>query len=322
MEFTDVILITFVVLFALILAKYGIRTIRPTERAVIERFGKYKGFRSSGLTFVIPVLEKLYMLNITEQITDVKSQVVITKDNLNAVASLQIYHKIKEGEEDLKNAFYKVRDVNSQIVSLAETTMRNTIGKYEFKAVNSERKTLNDEIRNQITTQITNWGVEVVRVELKEIDPPKDVQISMNSIIEANNLKLAAVDKATAAETEADGLKRAAIKKAEGQAEAIKKNAEGEANAITTVATAEATKIKTIAEAEANKITTVNKAIESSFTGNVVLARQFDVNENSLKDNTKIIFCEKNLPAPMIVISDKDGQTIVPIPKPTQPEKK
>lgn len=200
-DILNVVPYVIVALFLIGIVGKGIRTIRPTQRAVIERLGKYKSFKGSGIVFVIPMIEKLYMLNITETLTDIRSQVVITKDNLNAVVSAQIYHKILEDEANLKNAFYKVHNVEEQIVNLAQTTMRNVIGMNDFKAVNGERKKLNDEIRSQISDQVKNWGVEIVRVELKEIDPPKEVQESMNSIIEANNLKIAAVDKATAAET-------------------------------------------------------------------------------------------------------------------------
>lgn len=303
-------------IIALIFLAKGIRTIRPTERAVVERLGKLKGFKSSGLTFVIPFIEKLYILNITEQMTDIRSQVIITKDNLNATTSLQIYTKILDDNESLRKAFYNVYNVEAQLVNLAQTTMRNVIGTYDFKEVNSERKKLNDAILTQIADQIKDWGIKAVRVELKEIDPPAEVQRSMSSIIEAANLKTAAIDKATAAETEADGLKRAAIKKAEGEAEALKQRAQGEANAITTVATAEATKITTIATAEAKKIETVNQAIIKNFTGPAVLYKQFDVNKESLANNSKIIFVDKNSPAPMIVINgDGSEGNIVPIPK-------
>lgn len=307
MELTDIIIIGIISLFLIGFLKAGIKTIRPTQRAVVERLGKYKRFKSSGITFIIPVLEHLYMLNITERMTDVTSQEIITKDNLNAMVSAQIYHKIKDGEENLKHAFYNVNDVNLQIVSLAQTTMRNVIGGKEFGVVNSDRKSLNDEIKSQIEKQIEAWGMEVVRVELKEIVPPKSVQETMNNVIQAQNKKQAAKDLAEAVATEADGERQAQIKRAEGEQQAQINMATGKAQAI-----------KLVADAEAYQIKTVQTAIRENFKDAAVLSRQFEVNENALKENTKIIITEKGQPAPMIVISDKDGQTIVPIPKPKE----
>jgi len=311
MELLDIIPIAFVVLLVLILAKYGIKTIRPTERAVVERLGKYTRYKSSGLIFIIPGLEKLYMLNITEQMTDVERQEIITKDNLNAMVSAQVYHKILDGEETLKKAFYNVQNVNRQIVALAQTTMRNVIGGKEFSVVNSDRKSLNDEIKSQIAKQIGDWGMEVVRVELKEIVPPQVVQETMNNVIQAQNKKQAAKDLADAVALQADGERQAAIKVSEGEQQAQINKAIGEAQAI-----------KTVADAEAYRIKTVLTATRENFIENAILSRQFDVNENALMNNTKIIFTDKNSPAPMIVISDKEGETIVPIPKPKTLESK
>lgn len=291
----------------------GVRTIRPTERAVVERLGKYKRFKDSGLTFVIPFVEKLYMLNITEQMTEIDQQEIITKDNLNAVVSAQIYHKIKTDEVSLKNAFYNVYNVNAQIVSLAQTTMRNVIGGKSFMEVNSGRQLLNDEIKSQIERQIQDWGMEIVRVELKEIIPPKDVQDTMNAVIQAQNVKQKAKDLADAAVMEADGKKNAAIKMAEGQRESQRLNAEGEAAAIEAVAAANAKQITIIAEAEAKKIKTVQTAIKENFTENAILYKQMDVSENALANNTKIILTDKNSPAPVILLGG-DSNNVMPIP--------
>ena len=112
---------------------------------------------------------------------------------------------------------------------------------------------------------------------------------------------------AEAVATQADGERQAAIKTAEGVKQSQILKAEGNAQAI-----------KTVADADAYQIKTVQTAIRENFKDGAVLSRQFDVNENALKDNTKIIITDKNNPAQMIVISDKEGQTIVPIPKPKE----
>src|SRR6185503_20105894 len=106
------------------------------------------------------------------------------------------------------------------------------IGTMTLKSANSERGRINSELHNILTKETIDWGLEIVRTELKEIDPPKDVQETMNKVVKAENEKIAAVDFATATETVADGQKRAEIKKAEGVKQSRILQAEGEAEAI------------------------------------------------------------------------------------------
>ena len=119
-----------------------------------------------------------------------------------------------------------------QIVNLARTTLRNIIGTLTLKSANSERGKINEELRSTLLAETANWGIEILRTELKEIDPPQDVQETMNKVVKAENEKIAAVDFATATETQADGQRRAEIKKAEGVKQAKILQAEGEAEAI------------------------------------------------------------------------------------------
>lgn len=170
----------------------GIRVVRPTERMAVERLGKFERIKDKGITWIIPFIHKSIFVNITEQMTDVESQEIITKDNLNARVAAQVYYKVREDDPSVKSALYKVNDYRAQIIALARTTMRNVIGDRDFSNVNSKRGELNAEIMSQIQKQITEWGLDVVRVEVKEIDPPKEVQETMNAVIQANNKKVAA----------------------------------------------------------------------------------------------------------------------------------
>ncbi|MCK5587036.1 hypothetical protein KAJ02_13265 [Candidatus Bipolaricaulota bacterium] len=102
------------------------------------------------------------------------------------------------------------------MVNLARTTLRNIIGTMTLKSANSERDRINNELLSTLSKETHSWGMEIVRTELKEIDPPKDVQETMNKVVKAENEKIAALDFANAVEREADGQKRAEIKKAEG----------------------------------------------------------------------------------------------------------
>jgi regulator of protease activity HflC (stomatin/prohibitin superfamily) len=163
---------------------------------------------------------------------DAEPQEIITNDNLNARVAAQVYFRVKSDEESVKNSQYMVFDYRYQTVNLARTTLRNIIGTMTLKSANSElHRTLRDET--------TDWGLEIVRTELKEIDPPSDVQETMNKVVKSENEKVATIDFRTATETMADGARRAEIKKAEGIRQANILAAEGEAQAIKLVNEAE-----------------------------------------------------------------------------------
>ncbi|MDE2590172.1 MAG: SPFH/Band 7/PHB domain protein, partial [Patescibacteria group bacterium] len=238
----------------------GIRIVRPTHRAVVERLGKYNRYQDSGIIWIMPFVEKQISVNITEQMTEAMEQEIITKDNLNAKVDAQVYFKVKPSEETVKASLYNVYNYAQQIIALAQTSLRNVIGGKDFVEVNSKRNDLNEEIKKLIQVQTIAWGIDIVRVELKQIVPPREVQDTMNQVIQANNTKTAAVDFATATETKADGERRAAIKSAEGIKQSQILQAEGEAQAITTVASANAKQIEVIAAATANQIQIVNEA--------------------------------------------------------------
>ena len=258
------IIIAAIVLFIFFL---GIRIVRPTHRGLIERLGKYNRFANSGFNWIIPIIDKMYQVNVTEQMVDAEPQEIITNDNLNAVVDAQVYFKVKDDEQSVKNSQYNVNNVTYQIVNLARTTLRNIIGTLTLKSANSERGRINTELHQILIKETNTWGIDIVRTELKQIDPPKDVQDTMNKIVKAENEKIAAVDYATAVETTADGEKRAAIKKAEGIKQANILRAEGEAEAIKLV----------------------NEAANKYFIGNAQLLKQLETVQNSLQNNTKVV---------------------------------
>jgi len=245
----------------------GIRIIRPTRRGLIERLGKYKKFANPGFHWVIPLIDKLYSINITEQMIDAEPQEIITNDNLNASVDAQVYFRVLDAEENVKNSQYNVNNYKWQIVNLARTTLRNIIGTLTLKSANSERGKMNAELHKTLAEETKTWGIEIVRTELKQIDPPSDVQETMNKVVKAENEKISAVDYATAAETVADGVKRAKIKEAEGYKQSKILHAEGEAEAIKLV----------------------NEAADKFFTGNAQLLKKLETLEASLKNNAKIV---------------------------------
>lgn len=306
---TELIVMMTGLVVAIGFALSGIKIIRPTHRAAVETFGKYTGFRSSGITWVMPIVQKLFAINITEQLVSVARQVVITKDNLNCNIDAQIYFKVGADEERLKKALYSVNNFELQIVQLAQTTLRNVVGTKEFVTVNSERGKLNSEIFDGISRQTHQWGIDVVRVELKEILPPEDVQETMNTIIKASNTKQANIDFATAAETQADGEKRAAIKTAEGMKQSKILNAEGEKEYQIKVAQGNAEAIKTVAEADAKRIELVNTAAQKYFKEQAVELKRLEVTQASLQANTKFVVTKEGID-PTLVINETEKQII------------
>ena len=245
----------------------GIRIVRPTHRALVERLGKYNRFAQPGFHWVFPVIERMIKINVTEQMVDAQPQEIITNDNLNARVDAQVYFKVKNDEDSVKSSQYNVNDYKYQIVNLARTTLRNIIGTLTLKSANSERDKINGELLTTLANETQNWGMEIVRTELKEIDPPQDVQETMNKVVKAENEKIAALDYANAVERQADGTKRSEIKKAEGIRQARILAAEGEAEAIRLV----------------------NEAANKYFIGNAQILKKLETVENSLRDNAKVI---------------------------------
>jgi regulator of protease activity HflC (stomatin/prohibitin superfamily) len=256
----------------------GIRIVRPLEKGIIERLGRFKRVKDQGFTWIIPIVDKMYRINLTERLMDVLPQEVITEDNLNAKVDLVVYYKVKRDDESVKKSIYNVDRFETQIVSLAQTTARNVIGTMNFKSVNSERNKINFELARTLDKESDSWGVQIVRVEMKEITPPPDVQETMNKVLKAENEKVAARDFATAKETEADGIRRSDIKIAEGRKQAAILEAEGEALAIVKVALA-----------DADRIEKVNIAIQKFFKNEAQVYKKLETVERSLKDGTKYV---------------------------------
>ncbi|MHC1690227.1 MAG: SPFH domain-containing protein [Bacteroidales bacterium] len=257
----------FLIPIGLLIIAAGIRIVRPTQRGLIERLGKYNKFANPGFHWIIPIIDKIYVINVTEQMVDAEPQEIITNDNLNASVDAQVYFRVKSDEDSVKGSIYNVNNFRWQIVNLARTTLRNIIGTLTLKSANSERGKINAELYKTLHTETKGWGIEIVRTELKQIDPPKDVQETMNKVVKAENEKIAAIDSATAAETVADGVKRAKIKEAEGFKQSKILHAEGEAEAIRLV----------------------NEAADKYFVGNAQMLRKLEAMEASLENNAKIV---------------------------------
>lgn len=262
----------------------GIRVVRPTHKMLIETLGKYTKTGEQGFNWILPIIQSGRYVNITEQMVDVQPQTVITRDNLNAVVDAVVYYQIA----DAKKSQYNVDDHQTQLTSLARTTLRAVIGKMTFTEANEERNKINTEVERILDKETDSYGVKVLRVEIQKIEAPKDVQEAMNEVVIAERKKISATNFAKAKETEADGQRMADIKIAEGKKQAAILESEGQAQAIIKVAEAQE---KAFAK------------IEKSFKGGAKELKQLEVTESSLKSNSKIIITEKGI-SPQLIIGD------------------
>ena len=268
-----------IILFFVML--FSIRIVRPTEKGLVERLGKFSYVADQGIHFLLPFIDLMYKINLTERMVGAEPQEVITSDNLNAIVDAQVYFKVRSDDESVKRSIYSVNDFELQIVSLARTTLRDVIGNLSLKDANSQRNKINERLQGILQVETHSWGIDIVRTELKEIQPPADVQETMNKVVKAENEKVAAIDFATARETEADGMRRAQIKAAEGERQAAILSAEGD-------------KLAKIlrAEGDAEAIRLVNESARKYFKDEAQQLRKIQMVEASLANNTKYIVPE------------------------------
>ena len=240
------------------------RILRPFEKGLIERFGKYNRDATSGLNIVIPGIERLIVVDMREQVIDVPPQEVITKDNVTITVDAVIYYE----PTDPKKLVYNVGDFITAATKLAQTNLRNVIGDLELDAALTSRETINTSLKIILDEATDKWGTRVVRVEIQRIDPPQDVQDAMNKVMKAERDRRAAV-------TEAEGEKRAAILTAEGERQSQILSAEGEAEALKAVADAQKYEKIAIADGESEAIQKVFDAIHKGDPTNDLIAIKY-----------------------------------------------
>ncbi len=229
------------------------RTVRivPQQHAwVRERLGKYHDTLTPGLNFVIPFIDKIAYKHVLKEIPlDVPSQVCITRDNTQLQVDGILYFQVT----DAKLASYGSSNYLMAISQLAQTTLRSVIGKLELDKTFEERATINHQVIASIDEAALNWGVKVLRYEIKDLTPPKEILHAMQSQITAEREKRALIAASEGRRQEqiniATGEREAAIARSEGEKQAAINNAEGQAAAITTVAEATAKGIAFVAQA-------------------------------------------------------------------------
>jgi regulator of protease activity HflC (stomatin/prohibitin superfamily) len=286
----------------------SLRIVRPTEKGLVERLGKYHRFVQGGLTFLVPFVDRIIKVNITERMTPVQRQDVITKDKVFMGVDAVVFYKIKLDEASVKASQYYVANFAAQIDTLARTVLRDIIGGMDMAIANTSRPIINEKLKEALDEQTECWGIEIIRAEIKDLEPPKELILSMESVLKADNDRQAAEKTAIAQATLASGQKNAAIQVAEGQKQAAILQAEGQKTATVTIAEgdAQATKLR-------------NEALTTYFKDSAIVFKQLDTITASLQNNTKIIVPEGK--AISLILNEQENlskATIIPITQPQQ----
>jgi len=238
----------------ILLLKTSIKFVPQNSAFVIERFGKYNTTLIAGLNFIIPFIDKIaYSQTLKEQATDVPSQAAITKDNIGLTVDGVLYIKVL----DPYKASYGVEDYNFAVTQIAQTTMRSEIGKMSLDKTFEERDTLNVAIVNAINEAAEPWGVQVLRYEIKDIEPPRSVLEAMERQMKAERDKRATI-------LESEGERQSAINVAEGDKQAKVLAAEADKAEQILRAEGEARAIELVAEAKANALRTIGEAADTA----------------------------------------------------------
>lgn len=232
----------------------GIKVVRQSQSIVVERLGKFKDVRFSGLTFVWPIFEKVVQkISLKERVADFPPQPVITKDNVTMHIDTVVYWQVF----DSKLYCYGVERPINALENLTATTLRNIIGELELDETLTSRDSINDQMRKILDTATDPWGIKVIRVEVKNIIPPKDIQEAMEKQMRAERERREAILRAEgekkAAILTAEGIKESTILKAEAEMARVIKEAEGRARALKEMFAAQAEAIRLINEAHPSR---------------------------------------------------------------------
>jgi regulator of protease activity HflC (stomatin/prohibitin superfamily) len=240
-----------VFVIAIIFTMRSIRVVPQQNAWVVERIGKYHSTLKPGLNFLIPFIDSVaYKHSLKEIPLDVPSQVCITRDNTQLQVDGILFFQVT----DPMRASYGSSNYITAITQLAQTTLRSVIGKLELDKTFEERDTINQSVVSSIDEAALNWGVKVLRYEIKDLTPPKEILHAMQQQITAEREKRALI-------AASEGRRQEQINIATGEREASIARSEGEKQAVINQAEAEAASIKAVAAASAEAIERVAQAI-------------------------------------------------------------
>ena len=240
-----------------------INFVRDYQRIARFRFGRFEGMLGPGIVFAIPILHQIRKLETRTEVLDIPRQTNITKDNASIDIDFLVYMRVDINEAH--KAVLEVEDYRSAVVGLATTTLRAVVGDISLDEVLSQRERINESIRVKLDSETARWGIKVANVEIREIDPPREIQEAMNRQMSAERVRRAVI-------LEADGTKQANITVAEGQKQSAILNAEGARQAE--ILSAEGDQQAAVLRAQG-----FSEALERIFT----IAQQVDSNTMSLQ---------------------------------------
>jgi len=282
-------------IIVLFLLSQSVKKINQYEKGLVERFNAYEKTVDPGLRFITPFVERIYRVNMREQVIDVPPQEIITEDNVVVTIDAVIYYQVV----DAKRALYEIEDFELAIVKLAQTTLRNIVGEMSLDVCLTSREKINVELRGVLDQATDKWGTKVNRIELQRIDPPSDIQTAMHkqktAEQERRQLRLLATGRKEAAEQE----KQAAILKAQGEKASAILKAEGDARAV-----------ELVADAQAKAIKAVSESANQYFKENAQLNKRLDVVRDTFSQQTKIVVPSS---ADILNVIGLEGTTVIPV---------
>lgn len=261
-----------------VLIPFFVRKINQGEVGLREFLGKYTDTVGPGIFFLIPGIQSVRKVDIREQVITVPEQQIITKDNVGMAVDGVIYVQIT----DPYQATYDINNVFMAVVSLAQTNLRSVLGTMTLDETLSNREVINGRLLESLDRETGKWGIKVLRVEIKRLDPPDDIQNAMSKQMKAEREKRAQI-------LEAEGYKSALVTKSEGDKQSAILQAEGRKQAQILSAQGEAEAKVAIAEAEAKRLELESNAAQSFFKGAAVTKEQLKVIEWALGQNTKYV---------------------------------
>jgi len=295
LEITLAIVGFVIAIVVLILLSLSLKKVNQYEKGLVERFNAYEKTVDPGLRILTPFIERLYRVNMREQVIDVPPQEIITEDNVVVTIDAVIYYQVV----DAKRALYEIEDFELAIVKLAQTTLRNIVGEMSLDIALTSREKINVDLRSVLDQATDKWGTKVNRIELQRIDPPADIQTAMHkqktAEQERRQLRLLATGRKEAAEQEKLGT----ILKAQGEKQSAILKAEGDARAV-----------ELVAEAQAKAIKLVSDSANLYFKENAQLNKKLDVIRDTFSQQTKIIVPSS---ADILNVIGLEGATIVPV---------